>query len=348
MSRPAPRPSRRAVRRIECAACLFSLTLFLAACVTGSPPPRPVGPVGFGVTSTELAGAISLDRFSQTIAEQEAQLKTPASGREAAPIQVAAATVVTDGVGSFTRFRNSFLTAVAEDRRTEYLDHILFPLRLVDYRRSGGNGRTVSTSRFNADLIYDANTLRRTGAAPLPLGETFTGVGSEAMYWGDRLLVFRPVEGRWMLTEAGSCENTDCKPADLLCQGFDARRAFPGRGPHGYEDFDAFYRAFYCMSHDLTGAEEASPAGAAFTSRIQFPLPSFRPMPDAEVAVEEPVALGVDEFEPGMLFPGRRAVPATILDGTQALAIVGADAGHQVAAVFTRIDGIWYLTGLLG
>ena len=39
---------------------------------------------------------------------------------------------------------------------------------------------------------------------------------------------------------------------------------------------------------------------------------------------------------------------ATIVDGTQALAIVGADAGHQVAAVFTRIDGIWYLTGLLG
>ncbi len=343
------RPARRAVRRFECAACLVTLTLFLAACVTGSAPQRSAGPVGFGITPAELNGAMPLDRFSQAVAEQEAQLKTPASGRDAAPIQVAAATVVTDGVGSFVRFRNSFLTAVAEDRRTEYLDHILFPLRLVDYRRSTGNGRTVSTSRFRADLIYDANTLRRTGAAPLPLGATFTGTGSEAMYWGDRLLVFRPVEGRWMLTEAGSCEDVACKPADLLCQGFDARRAFPGRTPHGYEDFDAFYRAFYCMSHDLTAAAvEGAPGGSALTSRIQFPLPSFRALPDAEVAVEEPVTIGIDEFEPAMLFPDRRAVPATSVNGTEAMAIVGADAGHQVTAVFTRIDGLWYLTGVLG
>ncbi len=342
------RSARNAVRRCERAACLFVLTALLSACVTNSAPSRPAGPVGFGVTSSELHGAMPLDRFSQTIAEQEAQLKTPASGREAAPIQVAAATVVTDGVGSFARFRGDFLTAVVAERRGEYLDHILFPLRLVDYRPSTGSGRTVSASRFNAEMIYDANTLQRTGAPPLPLGETFTGVGSEAMYWGDRLLVFRPVEGRWMLTEAGSCEHRDCKPADLLCQGFDTRRAFPGRTPHGYEDFAAFYRAFFCMSHDLSGATEASPAGSALTSRIQFPLPTFRPMPDAEVAVDEPVTLGVDEFEPGMLFPARRAVPATVLDGTQALAIVGADAGHQVAAVFTRIDGLWYLTGLLG
>ena len=346
MSRPAPRPAHRAVRRFQCAACFFALTLILSACVTGSTPPRPAGPSGFGVTSTELIGAVSLDRFSQTLAEQEAQQKTPASGREAAPIQVAAATVVTDGVGSFTRFRNNFLTAVAQDQRNEYLDHILFPLRLVDYRRSGGNGRTVSTSRFNADLIYDANTLRRTGAPPLPLGDTFTGVGSEAMYWGDRLLVFRPVEGRWMLTEAGSCENTDCKPADLLCQGFDARRAYPGRTPQGFEDFDAFYRAFYCMSHDLTGAVEATPISSAYISRIQFPLATYRPMPEGGVV--EPVALGIDEFQPSMLFPGRRGVPSTIVDGAHALAIVGADAGHQVAAVFTRIDGRWFLTGLLG
>ncbi len=342
------RPARRAVRRFECAACIVTLTLVLSACVTGNAPSRPAGPAGFGVTAGELHGAMPLDRFSRVIDEQEAQQKSPSSGREAAPIQVAAATVVTDGVGSFVRFRNSFLNAVAEDRRTDYLDHILFPLRLVDYRWTGGNGRTVSTSRFRTELIYDANTLRRTGAAPLPLGETFTGVGSEAMYWGDRLLVFRPVEGRWMLTEAGSCEDVACKPADLLCQGYDARRAFPGRTPHGYEDFDAFYRAFYCMSHDLSGAVEPSPAGAALTSRIQFPLPSFRAMPDAEVAVEEPVGLSVDEFQPAMLFPARRAVPSIIVDGTQALAIIGADAGHQVTAVFSRIDGLWYLTGLLG
>ena len=61
------RPARRAVRRFECAACLFSLTLFLAACVTGSPPPRPVGPVGFGVTTTERIVVWIWDRLRERL-----------------------------------------------------------------------------------------------------------------------------------------------------------------------------------------------------------------------------------------------------------------------------------------
>ena len=339
------RLQRRAVRRFQCAACLFSLVFALTACITGrnSSPP---GPAGFGITATELRGAVSLERFSQSLADLDAQDKTPSSGRQAAPLQVAGATVMTDGVGSFNRFRGAFLDAVSDDRRNDYLDHILFPLRLIDYRRSDGAGSRVSSSRFNAQMIYDATTLRRTGAAPVPLGDAFTGQGSEALYWGDRLLVFRPVEGRWMLTESGSCEDASCKPADLLCRGFDPRRAFPGRTPHGYEDFNAFYRAFYCMGDTVLRETEPSPAGSTLASRIRFPLPGFRTEPGADIA--EPLELDIDAFEPALLFPSRRAVPQTVVDGIEARAIVGVDDGHQVITIFNRVDGLWYLTALLG
>ena len=167
-----------------------------------------------------------------------------------------------------------------------------------------------------------------------------------------------------MLTEAGSCDDASCKPAHLLCRGFDARRAFPGRTPHGYEDFNAFYRAFYCMSDALLSQSEGMPGGISITSRIRFPLTDIvdepDPAPDGDlvaVSIEETVAeteigiaepINIDAFAPSMLFPSRRAVPQLSVDGTEARAVVGVDDGHQVTAAFTRIEGLWYLTGLSG
>ncbi len=357
------RHMRRAVRRIARTACLTSLVIGLTACVTGQNSSRTASPVGFGVTAAELRGAQPLDRFAQT-AGSDAQQKTPSSGRDAAPMQVASAILVTDGVGSFTRFRSDFLSAVAVDRRQDYLDHILFPLRVVDYRRPDGDGQTIRASRFAPHLIYDELTLSGRDRPPVPLGDAFTGTGSEALYWGDRLLVFRPVEGRWMLTEAGSCDDVSCKPANLLCRGFDTRRAFPGRTPHGYEDFNAFYRAFYCMSDVLMGQDEGLPGSISITSRIRFPLQEVIDEPDpatesdvvaeaiaeavseADVEIAEPI--NIDSFQPAMLFPSRRAVPQLSVDGTEARVIVGVDDGHKVTAAFNRIEGLWYLTGLSG
>ena len=340
---------------MERTACLISLLFALSACVTGQSPSAP-GPAGFGVTAGEVRGALPLDRFAQTAAAPDDTRKTPTSGREVAPMQVAATTVVTGGVGSFNRFQAGFLDAVAADRRTDYLDDILFPLTLIDYRRPDRNGRTVSLSRFASHLVYDQTTLSRSNLPPVSLGDAFTGRGSEAVYWGDRLLVFRPVEGRWMLTEAGSCDDVSCTPADLLCRGFDPRRAFPGRTPHGYEDFGAFYQAFYCMGDALLEPAEASPAGSAIASRIRFPLAALaeEPTTDAEAvtdaaveaATPDPVQIGIDEFQPAMLFPSRRAVPQVTVDGTEARAVVGIEDGHRVTATFSRIEGLWYLTGL--
>lgn len=356
------RPARRAVRRFARAACLTSLIVAVGACVTGQNSSHAPNPVGFGVTAAELRGSQPLDRFAQTVAGLDTQQKTPASGREAAPLQVAGAMVVTEGVGSFTRFRSDFLNAVAVDRRQDYLDHILFPLTLLDYRRPDSSGQTIRASRFAPHLVYDELTLAGRDVAPVPLGDTFTGAGSEALYWGDRLLVFRPVEGRWMLTEAGSCDDASCKPAHLLCRGFDTRRAFPGRTPHGYEDFGAFYRAFYCMSDGLLGESEAVPGNVSITSRIRFPLMDIIEEPDpaldGEVAAE-PIAetmaetdievvepIDIDTFQPAMLFPSRRAVPQISVDGTEARVIVGVDDNHTVTAAFTRFEGLWHLTGL--
>ena len=55
----------------------------------------------------------------------------------------------------------------------------------------------------------------------------------------------------------------------------------------------------------------------------------------------------IDGFEPALLFPSRRAVPQTMVDGIEARAIVGVDDGHQITAIFSRLDGLWYLTALV-
>ncbi len=276
------------------------------------------------------------------------------------PTLSASAQVESSAIG-FDVFLDEFVRAVTEGRTEDYIGHIRFPLSVAHFetsyvdpitgearRNDLQERRSASRADFTPFLIHDPNAWTHTVHH---LEHAFSGPNTKAIYQGNRMLTFSKVDGRWVLTETRIC--VDCgHPEVLLCARPGRQIEFPGPGPDGDEDFYAFFEVFYCAAHSEGDSNyiphlsraRTNPDGAL--ARIQFPLRgSYLTTGSGEP--KEFVVANDGYFHLRGLFhvDGHKTPPTITVDGADAYAeVVGA--GYVGAINFSRIDGLWYVTGL--
>lgn len=267
------------------------------------------------------------------------------------------------GVGSFDAFLDEFLDALANGRTEGYIGHVRFPLPMVRFessyidpitgehrRRDYRERRALPRSEFTPFLIHDPDAWSN---AVYHLEDAFSAPGTRAIYRGKRMLTFAPVDGGWVLTGIGVCIVCG-HPEVLLCARPGRQTEFPGRGPDGTEDFYAFFEVFYCAANSRGDSDRiphlsrarTNPDGAAL-SRVRFPLRHRRAGNDMDAPVDRLIT--EDRFYLTSLFhaDGGTSPPVMTVDGDTAhVGIHGMASGVQGGVRFSRIDGLWYLTGL--
>lgn len=256
---------------------------------------------------------------------------------------------------------DEFVRAVTEGRTEDYIGHIRFPLSVAYFetsyvdpttgearRNDFQERRSASRADFKPFLIHDPNAWTH---RVHHLEHAFSGPNTKAIYQGNRMLTFSRVDGRWVLTETRIC--VECgHPEVLLCARPGRQTEFPGPGPDGNEDFYAFFEVFYYAAHSQGDSNyiphlsraRTNPDGAL--ARIQFPLRG-RHLTAGSGESEEFVVRHDSYFHLYSLFQvdGHKDPPTIKVDGADAYAeVVGA--GFVRAINFSRIDGLWYVTGL--
>lgn len=266
------------------------------------------------------------------------------------------------GVGSFGSFLDGFLGALSEDRTEDYIGHVRFPLPMVRFessyvdpvtgdrrRRDYHERRSVSRGEFTPFIIHDPDAWSN---SVYQLEDAFSAQDTKAIYRGNRMLTFAPVDGGWVLSDIGVCIQCG-HPEVLLCARPGRQTAFPGPGSNGNEDFHAFFEVFYCATQSRRNSdhyphlsrERTNPDDAAL-SRIQFPL-RIRYAGDETRAAQDRL-ITEDRFHLTSLFraDGGSSPPVMTVDGdTARVGVHGMASDASGSALFSRIEGLWYLTG---
>lgn len=337
----------------------------LAACqqflATSSPRPSGVSEQLVSAFHTPPGPADALsDTGNLPIALASEREKPGGPGQ---PLALGATGSEDGGVGSFDAFLDDFLEAVTSGRTEDYIGHIRFPLPMVRFessyidpitrehrRRDYRERRALPRNEFTAFLIHDPDAWSH---SVYHLEDAFSAPGTRAIYRGKRMLTFAPVDGGWVLAEIGVCIACG-HPEVLLCARPGRQTEFPGRGPDGTEDFYTFFEVFYCATKSHGDSDRnphlsrarTNPDGAAL-SRIRFPLRHLRAGNDMDAPVDRLIT--EDRFHLRSLFhaDGGSSPPVMSVDGDAAhVGVHGMASGASGGVRFSRIDGLWYLTGL--
>lgn len=247
---------------------------------------------------------------------------------------------------SFASFYDAFACVVDLGLIEDYAARIRFPLDVdiisFDAQQTTARHSRQSVGRegFDADMIAGAGGEDRPEQTIDPVFASRDGeppsnrvVRISELRLRSRLTAwtFRqdPESLRWSLTASASCPGYDGSTClrQLLCPSHPT--AYPPPPADGREDFAAFYRTFYCTREpDLV------------TARMRFPLPYTQRHTEGE-------GEGVFETREQLdfnIFAGD--MPETSTDGDLASVFLDTDSGWSIGQKFSRIDGLWYLTGL--
>lgn len=246
---------------------------------------------------------------------------------------------------NFDLFYGAFQCAVRLGLEEDYKENIAFPLTL---RTVSDDPAAKAQYHLLGDKLVQTRQVSRRDFAPrdiagdpgrpaggqVPQGMTATPGTSMLVHWeyGSSLWTFRPRDGRWKLAESASCSGDTC-PGAMYCGDPGAPPRYPAAGAGG-EDFNAFFRAFYC----------AAKAGnkAMLAERVVFPFP-YR---TADTEGEKSGRADRARFGRMALFTGDGAEmpPAIRVDGDRArIDMDWYGTGMGVGLDFKRIGGKWHM-----
>lgn len=345
---------------------LVVFALLPAGCV--SEPGLPAPEISTTGAVAEAPGDVSPDPHAG-FGVQPPFSSEPGSDTQARPARsplaiLSAAARSSSGVGSFRAFQTEFLDAVAAGRLHDYVDDIQFPLQVTRigtaYDDASSSDRklvrinerlSVSRAEFSPILVHDPDAWTQ---SVHDLGAAFSGPNTMALYRANRMLTFAIVEGGWKLTEVGLCAHCG-SPAHLLCARPGRQAEFPAPGPHGREDFHAFFEVFYCAGHAIGNSDHiphltnarTNPDGAL--TRVRFPLRTRFTIEYSDPPEVTETEIQEEQFRLRQLYSmdGGEGAPHISVDGEEARVEVYplASTGGGTS-VYTRIDGLWYLTRL--
>lgn len=258
-----------------------------------------------------------------------------------------------DGVEDFDRFQATFFCAAEMGLVEDYAERIRFPLpvtrRTWDPDKPWGPGNpgtdrlSVNRSVFSKEHVYGQENRPRRMLAPF--GAAFAGAGERVTYLDGILLTFGRSDGHWMLVETRFCGPGACPK--VMCGELVRRRAFPGRGPDGNEDFDAFFETFYCDTQALWHRSTEDRDDTLIQSRVRYPL---RSRFYSAYEGGEPEEAIIERERTGVYFlyghDSGDSPPRIRIEGDEAYVTVHSIASSMsTTGIFKRIDGLWYLVG---